>query len=118
MTSSSFQWIQQFDQLPDSIKHSDIWFLDTEFIRERTFWAKLALVQIKAQNDIVLVDAPALSSSRQLGELISHKTLVLHACSEDLEVLTHSTGTAPWEIRDTQIGAALMGLPLQLSYQN
>lgn len=117
MTDTAHQWIDQLDQLPDSIKHSDLWYLDTEFIRERTFWAKLALVQIKAKNDIVLLDAPSLTDTASLGNMIRHKTLVLHACSEDLEVLSHSTGQAPLQIRDTQVGAALAGFSLQLSYQ-
>lgn len=86
-------------------------------MRERTFWAELALVQIAAAGEIVLLDAPELDDSPALGKMLAERRLVLHACSEDLEVLAHTTGIAPTHIEDTQLAAAMAGYPFQMSYQ-
>lgn len=113
----TYKWIDTLADLPQALVNADCWYMDTEFMRERTFWAELALVQVAADGELVLLDAPRLADSRPLGELLANKTLVLHACSEDLDVLAHTTGVAPQHIEDTQLAAALVGHPLQLSYQ-
>lgn len=110
-------WIQHSADLPPALAAATTWFLDTEFMRERTFWANLALVQVAAGDELVLFDAPRESSLENFGKLLADKRLVLHASSEDLEVLAHATGVAPRQVEDTQLAAALVGLPLQLSYQ-
>lgn len=113
----TYKWIDDLTRLPQALAEADVWYLDTEFMRERTFWAELALVQVAANGELALLDAPRLADVQALGRLMAGKTLVLHACSEDLEVLAHTTGVAPIHIEDTQLGAALAGYPLQLSYQ-
>lgn len=110
-------WIKQLADLPAALVQAPVWYIDTEFMRERTFWAELALVQVAAGDELVLLDTPHEKNLAPLGDLLAHKRIVLHACSEDLEVLTHATGVAPCQIEDTQLAAALVGLPLQLSYQ-
>lgn len=119
MTNSKAPLIATLDDLPPAFTEASTWYLDTEFMRERTFYAELALVQIAVGDQILLLDAPKLSDSerQQIGELLASKQLVLHACSEDLDVLTHTTGKAPTQLTDTQLAAALTGLPLQMSYQ-
>lgn len=113
----TYSLVDSLEALPQAVVDADCWHLDTEFMRERTFWAKLALVQIEAGGHIVLLDAPQLADAAALGQLMAPKRLVLHACSEDLDVLMHTTGVPLEHIEDTQLAAALAGHPLQLGYQ-
>ena len=91
--------------------------LDTEFLRERTYRAELCLVQVSAGSDASCVDPLALND---LGELTRALTApgivkVMHASRQDLEVLLPVTGLVR-PVFDTQIAAALTGLPAQVGY--
>jgi len=91
--------------------------LDTEFLRERTYRAELCLVQVSATSDASCVDPLALAD---LGPLASVLTApgtikVMHASRQDIEVLLPVTGLVH-PVFDTQIAAALAGLPAQVGY--
>jgi ribonuclease D len=91
--------------------------LDTEFLRERTYRAELCLVQVSAERDARCVDPLALSDLAPLARaLTSQSTIkVMHASRQDLEVLLPVTGLVR-PVFDTQIAAALTGLPAQVGY--
>lgn len=91
-------------------------YLDTEFMRERTYWPELALVQVHDGQDIRLIDTTKITP-QVLAPLFMNHTLVMHACSEDLEAIASFTGAYPAAIEDTQIAAALSGEDMQLGYQ-
>lgn len=115
-----FQWIDSPQALEHWLAPVEITtplYVDTEFVRERTFWADLALIQVRAGDRIALIDAPAIGHARPLLDLIGEYPLVMHACSEDLEVLHYFSGVTPQQVFDTQIAAALAGYDLQPSYQ-
>ena len=91
--------------------------LDTEFLRERTYHARLCLVQLAAPDEAVCVDPLALVALAPLAALLAAPgTLkVMHASRQDLEVLYPLAGlTRP--VFDTQIAAALAGFPAQVGY--
>ena len=91
--------------------------LDTEFLRERTYRAQLCLVQLSAPHDAACVDPLTLAELTPLAALLAAPgvTKVMHACRQDLEVLLPLAGvTRP--VFDTQIAAALIGLPAQVGY--
>ena len=91
--------------------------LDTEFLRERTYHARLCLVQLSGAAEAVCVDPLALRELAPLAALLSSPgTLkVMHASRQDLEVLFPVAGlTRP--VFDTQIAAALAGFPAQVGY--
>ena len=99
--------------------------IDTEFIRDKTYYAKLCLLQmaIKSEqiNKIVLVDT--LSPSLQLDPLKSlfadrNIIKVLHAARQDLELFYFELGIFPRPVFDTQIAAQVCGLGAQVSYAN
>jgi len=98
--------------------------IDTEFLRESTYYAKLCLVQLANAQGCVVVDVLALSSLQPLIEFLLDRTRlkVLHAARQDLEVLTQAQDPAvanadvPGPIFDTQIAAGLLGLPAQIGY--
>lgn len=93
--------------------------LDTEFVRERTYRADLGLVQVSDGVTAWLWDPLAFDSSGPIERLLTRPETVkvLHAGSEDLEVLLHSLGVVPDPLVDTQVACAMLGQPLQLSYQ-
>jgi ribonuclease D len=116
---AEYQWIADdaaLQVLVDRVPPQTLLYLDTEFMRERTFWPRLALVQVNAGQGCYLIDPLAVSSDA-LSPLLAGRSLVMHACSEDLEALRVGAGVAPTEVIDTQVGAALCGHDLQCSYQ-
>lgn len=83
--------------------------LDTEFHRERTYFPKLALVQIAVDDDIALVDPLRCDMSLLRGLFTSESVAVLHAAQQDLDVLHHSVGAVPTRMYDTQLAAGFLG---------
>lgn len=93
--------------------------IDTEFVRERTFYSRLGLIQVADETQVWLVDPLALTDPRPIGDALAATgaTLVVHSASEDLEVLGRVLGFAPERLFDTQIAAALTGVGAALSLQ-
>jgi ribonuclease D len=91
--------------------------LDTEFMRERTYFAQLCLLQLSFADRAVCVDTLALSDLSALGEAMRTPASckILHAARQDLEVLWPLTG-ALHGVFDTQVAASLVGLPAQIGY--
>jgi ribonuclease D len=109
---TDFDWITEqaeFDQLVDEICRTDAYALDTEFHRERTYLPHLALVQLGTDDRIALVDALEIDV-RSLGKAFqSEAVCVMHAGSQDLEILELECGAVPSRMFDTQIGALFCG---------
>lgn len=93
--------------------------LDTEFMRVDTFHPILALIQIGDGDTEYLVDPLSITDFTPLHPLLLNEfpRKLLHACSEDIEVLTRLTGSLPVGIIDTQIATAFLGQGLQVGYQ-
>jgi len=94
--------------------------LDTEFVRERTWWPKLALVQVALEGgDILLVDALAPGIPEVLAPMLADPAVlkVMHSASEDLVALKHTCGVVPAPLFDTQVAAALAGVAAGAGYQ-
>ncbi len=83
--------------------------LDTEFHREKTYYPKLALVQIAVGPATYLIDPLAVDISRIASLFGDDHLVVMHACRQDLEVLDHACGSSPSRIVDTQIAAGFVG---------
>lgn len=92
--------------------------LDTEFMRERTYFARLCLVQVATDTDCCLVDPLAGLDLGALHALLADpsKLKILHAARQDLEVLSQSGGAVPAPVFDTQVAAAFLGFPPQVGY--
>jgi ribonuclease D len=92
--------------------------LDTEFLRERTYRAELALVQLADPHTIALVDPMPGSGLEPLVELLLAPgcVKVVHAARQDIEVLLPLTSSPLAPVFDTQIAAALLGFPPQIGY--
>lgn len=85
--------------------------LDTEFVRTRTLYPKLGLVQLYDGETLALIDPLEIDNLEPLWELLRDQsvTKVLHACGEDLEVFQYYAGTMPVPMIDTQVMAAFLG---------
>jgi ribonuclease D len=92
--------------------------LDTEFMRERTYHPQLCLVQIATATDCVLIDPLAGLDLAPLHALLQERSRlkILHAARQDLEVLLLTGSAVPGPLFDTQIAAALLGMPPQVGY--
>jgi ribonuclease D len=91
--------------------------LDTEFLRERTYRAELCLLQLSSRSDAACVDPIALTDLSPLARVLTSEqiTKVMHASRQDVEVLFPIAGLVR-PVFDTQIAAALTGLPAQIGY--
>lgn len=107
-------------QFVDKLTDSDWLALDTEFIRESTYYPELALLQISNGEHTACIDPIALSLDElePLRALIYREdiTKVLHAASQDLEIFNHLYGRPPSPIFDTQMAGALLGMDEQAGY--
>lgn len=105
-------WVGDDDALEvviDAVLEHPEYAIDTEFLRERTYFPKLALVQLAWPGGLALVDPLAVDPTR-LGRLLaSDRLAVLHAADQDMEVLDHACHAVPARIFDTQIAAGFVG---------
>ncbi len=92
--------------------------LDTEFVRERTFFARLGLIQVADSEGCYLVDMVSIRDRAPLAAVVQARevTKVFHSPSEDLEILHQAVGHAPEPVFDCQIAATLCGLGGSLGY--
>lgn len=92
--------------------------VDTEFVRERTYFPQLCLVQLAAGGRILLADALALEDPAPLAALLADRgrEKLLHAARQDIEALLPVTGAPFGPVFDTQTAAALLGHPAQVGY--
>ncbi len=108
------QYINRPEQLPDLCKQIQqaAWLaLDTEFLREKTYYPKFCLLQIATLDWVACVDPIALSNLEMLFEAIYNPAIVkvFHSCRQDLEIFFQLTGKLPEPIFDTQQAAPLLG---------
>ena len=91
--------------------------LDTEFMREKTYYPQLCLIQVAAEDVLACIDPLAVDISPLLDAIYSDTLLkVIHAARQDLEVLCDLRNTPPQPIFDTQVAAALLGHEPQIGY--
>ena len=94
--------------------------LDTEFVRERTYFPRLCLIQVGLPGQVACIDVLSVTDLTPLLELMYRPqvTVVLHGGSQDLEIFTGLRGTPPPRVFDTQIAAAMLGQGEQVGYAN
>ena len=92
--------------------------LDTEFLREKTYYAKLCLIQIEADGHRACVDPLMIDDLSSLIAVLNDPevTIVLHAAHQDMEILLQLSGKVPAPIFDTQVAAAVLGLGDTMAY--
>ena len=119
--SGDYQYIDSpaaLAQLCARLKGQPWLAVDTEFMRERTYYPELCLVQVATDDLVACVDPLALPSLEPLLTLLldGHMVKVLHAARQDLEIFYHLAGRVPQPVFDTQVAARFLGLPDQAGY--
>jgi ribonuclease D len=114
-------WIDRRDELPPLARtlesHASIG-VDTEFLRERTFFPKLCLLQVAAGNDVWCVDTLRVGGLEPLVPALTAAASrkVIHSARQDLEALYLSVKRVISPVFDTQIAAGCIGLKPQIGY--
>lgn len=121
MTESSAVYLstqQELAQFCERAASARVLAVDTEFLREKTFFPKLCLVQVAAGDDIAAIDPLLIEDLSPLAALFEDRsvTKVFHACAQDLEVILDGMGCECAPVFDTQLAAAFLGLRQQVSY--
>lgn len=111
---------RELDDAIAAMSQSSFIALDTEFMREKTYYPKLCLIQLGTASHTFLVDPLAIDDLSPMLSFLSDRTRlkVLHAGRQDIEVLfANQPGEAGFGLFfDTQIAAGLLGLPAQIGY--
>lgn len=102
------------------LKGAEFITVDTEFMRERTFWPKLCLVQVADMNEAAAIDPLAGGIDLQpLFDLLDapETVKVFHAARQDLEIFHYLTGHLPVPVFDTQVAGMVCGFGDQVGYE-
>jgi ribonuclease D len=117
----SYQLIISNDQLADycsKIENSSALALDTEFVRTRTFYPHLGLLQVFNGEHAALIDPINITDWQAFLAILNNPTIekYFHSCSEDIEVFSYHFGCVPTPIVDSQILASFLDNPLSSGY--
>ncbi len=102
------------------VSQADFITVDTEFMRERTYWPQLCLIQVAGPGEVAAIDP--LAEGMDLGpllDLLADERLlkVFHAARQDIEIFFHLTGRIPTPLFDTQVAAMVCGYGDSVSYE-
>ena len=99
-------------------RSSAVLAVDTEFLREKTYYANLCLLQLATDTEVAVVDPFAIEDLSVLVPLMEDPTIVklFHAAGQDLEIIYRELGVLPSPVFDTQVAAALLGHTQQIGY--
>lgn len=106
------------NNLCEQLAKANVLAIDTEFVRTRTLYAKLGLLQVCDGEQLALIDPLAIDDLTPFWALLTNEniTKVLHACSEDLEVFLTAGNCKPVNLIDSQIMMSFLGHGLSLGY--
>ena len=109
---------EALQQFCDELRGSTWLALDTEFLREKTYYAKLCLIQVANDDVAACIDPLAIDDLGPLNALLYDPgiTKVFHAASQDLEIFHDLNGEVPSPVFDTQLAATVGGFGDQVSY--
>ncbi|ELN6933029.1 ribonuclease D [Vibrio navarrensis] len=109
---------KELNRVCHQARQADVVMLDTEFVRTRTYYPQLGLIQLFDGENLSLIDPTTLKEMDAFVELLQDTAVikVLHACGEDLEVFHNAFGCTPVPMVDTQIMAAFLGHGLSTGF--
>lgn len=113
---------QALDELVERLAKSEFVSIDTEFMRENTFWPELCLVQIANEHEAAAIDpmAEGIDLTSLLNLMCDNEDVlkVFHAGGQDVEIIYNLTGKTPHPIFDTQIAMMAISQSEQIGYAN
>ncbi|MCA2015506.1 ribonuclease D [Vibrio tritonius] len=108
----------ELERICAAARETDVVMLDTEFVRVRTYYPQLGLIQLYDGENASLIDPLAITDMTPFVALLKDTAVlkVLHACGEDIEVFFNEFGCVPTPMVDTQIMAAFLGYGLSTGF--
>lgn len=105
-------------ELVEKIRGAEFITIDTEFMREKTYYARLCLIQVATDDVAAIIDPLTIEDLNPLFEILRDRNTVkvLHSGSQDLEIFHDLMGEVPAPVFDTQIAATLVGFAQQVGY--
>ena len=113
---SHYHFVDQPDAMTPRLTGHDHVGVDTEFMREKTYFAQLCLVQIATSDEIFCVDPLTENAQETFWQELFARDWIVHSARQDIEVVSQTAGSMPVSIFDTQIAAGLLGYPAQMGY--
>ncbi len=109
---------RSLEEFVERARTSSVLAVDTEFLRDRTYYAKLCLIQLATDDEVVLVDPLRVKDLRALVPLLEDERVMklFHAGAQDIEIIYRELGCLPRPLFDTQIAATLLGQTQQVGY--
>src|ERR1700754_850333 len=105
---------ESLQQLCDRLARHDFVAVDTEFMRENTYWPDLCLIQVASPVEAAAIDpkAEGIDLAPLLELLVNNEEVlkVFHAGGQDIEIVFNLTGGTPYPMFDTQVAAMALGL--------
>lgn len=115
---TDFSMVDDIDTIAADLSSPDFIGLDTEFMREKTFFAELCLVQISTQSSIYCVDPLGTADMNLFWDKAMQTPWVVHSARQDIEVIYQAAERMPSGLFDTQVAAGLLGYAPQMGYAN
>src|ERR687889_40115 len=113
---------ESLEKLCERLARADFVAVDTEFMRENTYWPDLCLFQVASREEAAAIDpkAEGIDLTPLLNLLVNnqHVLKVFHAGGQDIEIVFNLTGGTPHPLFDTQVAAMALGLGEQVGYSN
>ncbi|HEX3349542.1 MAG TPA: ribonuclease D [Acetobacteraceae bacterium] len=109
----------ELDALCQRLAKEEFVTVDTEFMRERTYWPELCVVQLAGDHEVAVIDAQAEGMDlAPLGRLLADEAVmkVFHAARQDIEIFVLRFGATPAPLFDTQVAAMVAGFGDQIGY--
>ena len=111
-----YLFVDQPDTLATKLTGHEQLGVDTEFMREKTYFAQLCLIQISTRDSIYCVDPLVKDSQEEFWKQLLSDSWVVHSARQDIEVVFQTAGAMPTSIFDTQVAAGLLGMSAQIGY--
>lgn len=108
----------ELEAFVERARTTDVLAIDTEFLREKTYYPKLCLMQMATDDERVIIDPFAVDDLKVLRVLFEDESImkVFHAGHQDIEIILYDIGCVPRPLFDTQVAAALLGQVQQIGY--
>ncbi|MDT8375847.1 MAG: ribonuclease D [Mariprofundaceae bacterium] len=108
------------EQACSELAKASVLCVDTEFHREKTYFAQFALLQIASRDNCYVIDPTAIDDLSPVWALMHNDKIlkVFHAARQDLEIIMLESGALPLPLFDTQVAAALLGYGQQIGFGN
>jgi len=113
---TDFTFVDEPDTIASDLHPHEVLGVDTEFMREKTFFAQLCLVQLATRKRVYCVDPLAGNDMQAFWIAVCDRTWVVHSARQDIEVIFQTAERMPGALFDTQIAAGLLGLQPQMGY--